>query len=201
MTKIQRLHMRRLPIVTFAALLLAARVADAQQAVPGLRQASILTRALAYDRNMKERAGDSVVVGVIYRAGNAASEAASNELLQAFRGLEKFAVHGLPFKTLRVPFDGVAGLRDTIKAEGIDAIYICPGLDNDIDALSALAQEKKIITMGAREDYVTRALSIGVFVVDNKPTILLNWGESQKEGAAFSSDLVRLSKVINDTGK
>ncbi len=55
--------------------------------------------------------------------------------------------------------------------------------------------------MGAREDYVARALSIGVFVVDNKPTILLNWGESQKEGAAFSSDLVRLSKVINDTGK
>src|ERR1700759_442821 len=112
MIKIQRLpHMRRLPIVIFAALILVARTASAQQSVPGLRQASILTRALAYDRNMKERAGDTVVVGVIYRAGNAASEAASNELLQAFRGLEKFAVHGLPFKALRVAFDGVAGLR------------------------------------------------------------------------------------------
>ena len=80
-------------------------------------------------------------------------------------------------------------------------MYVCIGLDSDVEGIAGVAQDRKIISMGAREDYVTRALTIGVFVVDTKPTILLNWGESQKEGAAFSSDLVRLSKVINDAGR
>lgn len=190
-----------LAVCAIVALVFGADTAQAQQTVPALRQASILTRALAYDRNMKERAGDSVSVGVLYRPGNSASESCSNDLLQAFRGLEKFAVHGLPFKAVRIAYDGVASLRDALRTEGIDAVYACPGLDNDIDTIAGLAQERKFITMGAREDYVTRTLTIGVFVVDNKPTILLNWGESQKEGAAFSSDLVRLSKVINDAGR
>ena len=171
------------------------------EGVPALRQASILTRALAYDRTMKERAGDSVSVGVLYRAGNAASENCANELLQAFRSLEKFAVHGLPFKALRIAYDVGGSMKDLIRNEGIDALYACNGLDSEVDAIAGFAQERKIVTMGAREDYVNKALTIGVFVIDGKPTILLNWGESQKEGASFSSDLIRLAKVINDTGR
>lgn len=171
------------------------------EAVPAQRQASILTRALAYDRNMKERAGDSVSVGVLFRSGNNASETCATEMLAAFRTLEKFAVHGLPFRALRQAYEGPGPLRDISRTEGLDAFYVCLGLDNDIDAIATLAQERKVITMGAREDYVNKSLSIGVFVVESKPTILLNWGESQKEGAAFSSDLVRLSKVINDAGR
>lgn len=182
-------------------LVLGFQVAKAEQAVPAVRQASILTRALAYDRNMKERAGDSVSVGILYRAGNASSENCANEMLQAFRGLEKFAVHGLPFKALRIAYDSGSSMKDLIRNEGIDALYACGGLDSEIDGLATIAGERKIITMGAREDYVNKGLAIGVFVIEGKPTILINWGESQKEGAAFSSDLVRLAKVINDASK
>jgi hypothetical protein len=128
-----------LAVCIVAAMLSGVRSAYAQQAVPAQRQASILTRALAYDLNMKERAGESVTVGVLYRAGNAASETCSSELLQAFRGLEKFAVHGLPFKAMLVPYDGIPSLRDVLRKEGVDAAYACPGLDNDIDAIAALA--------------------------------------------------------------
>ena len=92
-------------------------------------------------------------------------------------------------------------MKDLIRNEGIDALYACNGLDSEVDGIAAFAQERKIITMGAREEYVNKALAIGVFVIDGKPTILINWGESQKEGASFSSDLVRLAKVINDAGR
>ncbi len=187
--------------LALAGLVLGLQVAKAEGGVPALRQASILTRALAYDRNMKERAGDGVSVGVLYRAGNAASENCANEILQAFKGLEKFAVHGLPFKAMRVAYDTGGSMKDLIRNEGVDALYACNGLDNEVDGIAALAQERKIITMGAREDYVTKSLTIGVFVMEGKPSILINWGQSQKEGASFSSDLIRLAKVINDVGR
>lgn len=187
--------------LTFAGLLLVGGRDAHAEAVPAARQASILTRALAYDRNMKDRAGDSVSVGVLYRAGNAASENCANEIVQAFRALEKFAVHGLPFKALRIAYDSGGSMKDLIRNEGVDALYACNGLDSEVDAIASIAQERKLITMGAREEYVTKTLTIGVFTIDGKPTILINWGESQKEGASFSSDLVRLAKVINDAGR
>lgn len=184
-------------LLGIAALIASVPVAAAAEDVPGQRQASILTRALAYDRNMKERAGDAVVVGIVYRAGNSASEAAAADLYQAFRGLEKFAVHGLPFRTVRIAFDGAASLRNSIRSDGVDAVYVCPGLEPDVEAIAQVSQERKIISMGSREEHVTQALAIGVFVIAGKPTILLNLAASKREGAAFSSDLIRLAKVIN----
>ncbi len=203
MTLTPRVLLFKVTAITLAVggLLLVGPKAAFAETVPAARQASILTRSLAYDRNMKDRAGDSVSVGVLYRAGNAASENCANEMAQAFRALEKFAVHGLPFKALRIAYDNGGSMKDLIRNEGIDALYACNGLDSEVDAIAGLAQERKLITMGAREDYVTKALSIGVFTIDGKPTILINWGESQKEGASFSSDLVRLAKVINDAGR
>jgi hypothetical protein len=203
MTLIPRALLTKVTATCFAVfgLLVGSQAAGAEQGVPALRQASILTRALAYDRNMKERAGDSISVGVLYRSGNAASESCANEILQGFKGLEKFAVHGLPFKAMRIAYDTGGSMKDLIRSEGVDALYACNGLDSEIDAIAALGQERKIITMGAREEYVKRALTIGVFTIDGAPSILINWGESQKEGASFSSDLVRLAKVINDAGR
>ena len=54
----------------------------------------------------------------------------------------------------------------------------------------------KVITMASRQDYVQRGLSLGVFAIDGKPTILVNLAASKAEGAAFGSDLLRLAKVI-----
>ncbi|HSI04643.1 MAG TPA: hypothetical protein VLC93_09210, partial [Myxococcota bacterium] len=125
MTLIPRAWLLKVTALCLAAtgLMAGLRVARAEQGVPALRQASILTRALAYDRNMKERAGDSVSVGVLYRAGNASSENCANETLQAFKGLEKFAVHGLPFKAMRIAYDTGGSMKDLIRNEGIDALY------------------------------------------------------------------------------
>lgn len=165
--------------------------------VSGVRQASVLTRALAYDRNMKDRAGEAVVVGIVYRASNSTSEGLANELLAAFRQLEKFAVHGLPFRAVRVAYEGVPNLREAVRDQGIDALYICNGMDNDIEAIAALAEDRKVLTFASKEDQIGRGLAVGVFDVDGKPTISLNLGASQREGAAFSSDFTRLSKVVN----
>src|SRR5262249_41307198 len=159
-------------------------------ALPGARQASLLTRALAYSRELRDRAGPSVVVGVVYRSGNVGSEAMSNDLYHGFQTLTSYAVRGLPFSTMRFPYESNAQLREIIRTEGIDALYVCTGLDTEVDGIAGVTRDMKIISMGGREEYVTRLLSIGVFVVDNKPAVLLNIKASEAEGAAFSSDLL-----------
>ena len=165
--------------------------------VPPQRQAAVLGRVLAYDRSMKERAGDSVVVAVLYRAGHGPSEDCALQMFEGFRTIERFVLHGLPFKTTRIPYDAGGDWRQTLRTAGVDALYVCQGLDDDIDTIAAAARQRKITTMGARQHFVTRALSLGVFESDNKPVIVLNYAVSKEEGAVFGNDLMSVAKVIN----
>ena len=189
------------PIVSAAAIAVVVSTltvsTTARGDVPPQRQAAVLGRVLAYDRGMKERAGDSVVVGVLYRAGNAGSEDCSQQMFEGFRAIERFVLHGLPFKTMRIAYDGAGDWRQTLRGSGVDALYVCQGLDDDIDSIASATRQRKITTMGAREDFVTRALSLGVFESDNKPVIVLNYAASKEEGAVFGSDLMGVAKVIN----
>jgi hypothetical protein len=164
--------------------------------VPADRQALILARALAYDNNLRSRAGDALVVAVVFRRGNAASEAVATPIMQGFRALEGVKVQDLPFHVAQVPYASPATLKSAIDAQGIDVLYICPGLETEIAAIKDLSHHAHVLTIGAREDYVRNGLSLGVFVVDGKNTITVNLAATRDEGAAFAADLLRIGRVI-----
>jgi hypothetical protein len=50
--------------------------------------------------------------------------------------------------------------------------------------------------VAAKREYVEKGVSIGVFEIDSKCTILLNLPASRLEGVAFGPDLLRLARVI-----
>ncbi len=165
--------------------------------VPGARQASILTRALAYSRTIKERAGDAVVVGVIYLSGHSGSEAMANDVYLGFKTLESFAVRGLPFRVTRIAYTRDDELRRTIREAGVDALFVCAGLDDAIASIASIARETKVISFGGVEDYVTQGLSLGVFVVATKPTIYFNKTASLQEEADFAIEFVQLTTPVD----
>ncbi|MEZ0311477.1 MAG: YfiR/HmsC family protein [Myxococcota bacterium] len=192
-----RLHFTAATLAVFVLTLISARPAYGEPQMSSQRQAAILGRVLAYDRGMKERAGDSVVVAVLYRMGNPGSETCSNQMFEGFRSVERFVLHGLPFKVIRLTYDAGGVWRDTLRSDGVDAMYVCDGLDEELDTIASTARQRKITTMGAREEFVTRALAIGVFASDDKPVILINYAVSQEQGAVFGSELMRVATVIN----
>lgn len=177
-------------------LTLTATTTRAQDAVPGSRQASILTRALAYNKDLKERAGDAIVLAVLYRAGTQTSETMSNDIYRAFQALESYSIRGLPFRVVRVPYEGPGSLKANIREQGIDVVYVCSGFDSEVGPLVSTTRESKVLSMSGVADYVVRGLSIGVFVVDAKPTIYLNMGATKAEGAEFTPDFVKVAKVV-----
>jgi hypothetical protein len=160
------------------------------------RQVLILTRALAYDGNLKTRAGEDLLIAVLGRNGNASSEEVASAMSKAFKSLGNVKVQGLAVRATLLPYTNVTALNTAIESQGIDALYVCPGLEADLPAIIDLARKRQIITLGSREDHVKRGLSLGVFAVDAKPTIVVNLAAAKAEGAAFGSDLLRLAKVI-----
>jgi hypothetical protein len=181
-------------------LLLSGAVSAPSKASEGVapdRQALILTRALAYDGNLKARAGSELVVAVVAKGSATASDQTAESLQKALKALGPIKVQGLPLRSVRVGYANAAGLSTAIENQGIDAIYVCPGLESELGAIHEVTKDHKVLSMGSREDHVTKGASLGVFLVDGKPTIYVNLTASKAEGTAFGSDLLRVAKVIH----
>jgi hypothetical protein len=170
--------------------LLAASLARAGEDVPIEQQAVILLRALAYDRNIAVDAGGTVDVAVLAHVGDKSVD----RTLAAFRALEKNTCGGLPVHVHALYYGGadeVAG-----KLAGMDALYVTAGAEADLPAIVALARAQHVTTFGAKQSFVEHGLGLGVFVIADKPTILVNVAAAKAEGAQFASELFKIAQAV-----
>jgi hypothetical protein len=164
--------------------------------VPPEQQVLILSRALVYDDNFKERVGAEVRLAVVSKPGNSGSEACGASMLKAFKGVGNLKLAGLPLKTIPSAFKDASSLGNVISSDEIDVVYLCPGLESNVSDIVELTRKRHVISVGSRDDYVKRGVSLGVFLTNGRPTIMVNLTASRSEGASFSSDLLRLATVI-----
>lgn len=170
--------------------------APARGQVPPDKQAVILTRAISYDKNLRARAGNTLVIGVLYKPGVADSESTAAELLRAFKSIEGIKVQELPLSVVKLAYTGKEPLKSAIVAGGIDALYCCPSLDSDLAGIREVSHQQHVITLASRQAFIPAGLSIGVFSSDGKPTIMINLAASRDEGAELATELLRLATVV-----
>jgi hypothetical protein len=182
--------------LVYAALMLATSPAIGAEEVAPERQAMILTRALAYDNHLKSRAGDSLVVAVLYKADNSASKTSAEAIHRAWRAMDNVRVQELPMRIILVPWVRGEGTVAALAGNGVDVLYVCAGLEGELGVIKELSRRQHLISIGAREDFVQAGLSLGLVLADGKPVLTVNLPASRDEGAAFGSELLRLARVI-----
>lgn len=176
-------------------LLLAGGRASADPLVD--RQAVITLRALAYDNNLGKRAGGSLAVAVLYKEGHASSVDSSRKWTEALTKLGTLKVQGMALQVVRLAYTDAASLKGAIAAQGLDALFVCEGLEPEVEALKTISRAAKVLTITGSAALVERGLSLGIVLSgDNKSTILINSQASAEEGVAFGSDLLRLAKMV-----
>ncbi|OIP38867.1 MAG: hypothetical protein AUK47_10880 [Deltaproteobacteria bacterium CG2_30_63_29] len=163
--------------------------------VPADRQVLILARALAYDRNLKDKAGDAVTIALVYKDGDGASKSQMQEISAAIASGKKLRISGLPIKTVVVAF-GIEDLDSTLTNEGVDAVYICSGLANDLDSITALTRQKQIASLADDKVYAKQGVSVVVVAEGQKASLVINLKASKAEGLDLSSELLELAEVI-----
>jgi hypothetical protein len=164
--------------------------------LPPARQAIFLARVIAYDANLKERAAAAVDFGVLVKKGDRDSEHMAELMVKALTPLESATLLGLPVRISAVYFSGREALERTVRDGGIDTLYVCSGLDANLDDIKAVARARKVLTVGSQESLLKQGLSLGVFAVDGKNTIIVNLEASREEGVAFGPELLRLATVV-----
>jgi len=180
--------------VLLAALLPSLPALEAE--LPAGKQAIFLARAIAYDANLKARAGPTVNIAVLARKGDKESERMADSLGKAFAPLESATMVGLPVKTMRVYFGGRDALDRVVRESGIDTLYVCSGLDESLSDIKAVTRARKVLTVASSEAQLRLGLSLGVFDIDGKKTIIVNIEANREEGVAFGPELLRLATVV-----
>jgi hypothetical protein len=160
------------------------------------KRAIILMRTLAYDNSIATRAGERVVLAVVYRKGDASSESHASETTKAFRHLEAVKIAGLPFHVMMAAYAGPSGLEALIDHDGADVFLLGEGLAGEISAVRQLGRRRKVLTAGNSEDEVHAGLALAVVNDDNRLQVVLNLEESRKQGADFGADLMRVARLV-----
>jgi hypothetical protein len=186
---------RRAPAAALLALGVLTGTSRAGDGTPE-RRAVILVRALSYDANLRDRIGQELVIAVLARKGHSGSEACSTTTRQGFAALGAPKVAGVPLKVIQLWYAGGEALSATVSAQGIDVLYPCEGLESDLPVVLEVSRRLQILTMGGSEEQVARGVALGVVFVESKPTLLVNITAAKNAGAALSSDLLRVARVI-----
>jgi hypothetical protein len=171
------------------------RAGTSAELPPG-KQAIFLARVLAYDANLKERAAGAVNIAVLARKGDHESEKMADVLVKAFTPLETATILGLPVRVSRLYFGGHEAFDRAVREGGIDTVYVCTGLDASLPDIKAVARARKTLTLASNPNHLKQGLSVGVFEVDGRNTIIVNLEANREEGVAFGPELLRLATVV-----
>jgi hypothetical protein len=165
---------------------------------PGLSIAAqypLLLKILHFDRNLASRAGEEVVIGVVYQGGFPASARACDEMRKAAQAAGTERVGERRVAVVAVDIERV-DLKQALQSLHVEVAYVAPLRATDIQTITDVTRDLHITTVTGVEQYVHQGLAVGLGVRGEKPRLFVNLEASRAEGADFSSRLLSLAQVV-----
>ena len=163
--------------------------------VPVNVQYVLFSKILTYDRNLESRVGSEIVFGIIYQSKFRLSKNIKNELVKVIEETNKMKIGDIPFRHILIDFDK-NDLASAILNNKVDILYIAPLRAVSIDTIAAISRTEQIMTLTGVPEYCESGLAVGIEQKGGKPSIIVNLTAALAEGAKFSSQLLRLAKII-----
>lgn len=158
-------------------------------------QYPLLLKILQFDRSLPQRAGQEIVIGVVYQGRFRASARACEEMRKVARSAENERIAERHIHIVELDLERVK-LRDSLDSLNVNVVYVTPLRATDITTITDITREMHITTVTGVEDYVRQGLAVGLGLYQEKPRVLVNLEASRAEGADFSSRLLSLAQVV-----
>ncbi len=159
-------------------------------------QLSLFSRLLPFDRNFRERVGEEAVIGILYQRSVRQSVNVKNALLEALERQPLKRISDIPTRVVVIEYFGMHWLSEHLEAEEVDILYIAPLRSVSLDELKLLCLQRGVGTITGVPDYVDNGVAVGIGARGNRPEIVVNLTAARAQGFDFSSQLLRLAKVL-----
>jgi hypothetical protein len=193
-----RRFVRRSLLLGVMSLFLAARSVQGQEMeAPAEVQIPLLYKILTFDRRLGERApGDDIVIAVVFQGGYRASILARDQAVDAIKRMGASTISGHPVHWVTIRLDDAEALRISLTRVRVDVIYVTPLRGIELALITTAARAGGLTTFTGVPLYVELGLALGVGIARERPQILVNLVAARAEGSDFTSQLLRVSKVV-----
>jgi hypothetical protein len=164
--------------------------------VPASVQIPLLYKILSFDRNFAARAGDDIVIAILYQSGFRASTAA-REQVEAALGHTASPLGARRIRWVSIELES-GDLAVQLRRHETDVLYVTPLRGTGLSGIVDVARRGHLMTFTGVPPYVERGLSVGVGIEQERPMIIINLGAARAEGADYTSQLLRVSRVIGE---
>jgi hypothetical protein len=181
-----------LTLAAFSTAVLALALPRVSRADVGPEVEAVLElKILSYDRELKERAGGAIVIGVLSRGG----DKVRSEMVEAFTKLtQKTTIQGMTASVIAVDYG--SDLAQRLSAAKVTVLYVAPSLESETAAISAAAAQLKLPTLSRTRSQTEAGLAVAVVPKEGKPSIVINLKAARASGMDLSTQLLRLAEVL-----
>jgi hypothetical protein len=161
------------------------------------KQALVVLRLLAYDRELARRSSSKVVVAVVRDDRDPASRRSAVALADALRsGARAVTVVGKPVAVVEVAAGALLG--DRLRDLRVDAMILATGLEGELDDVVRAARARPCLTFGVVPAYMRQGVAIVLGTDDRlrRITISVDLEASRAQGARLSAELLSVAKVV-----
>ena len=179
--------MRRIVIALFLAALPAA-IASASMLVPVDVQTELFITIGKLDRNFDPAKG--ATLGIVYQEAYPESVAAKNDMIAAV------ARRNLPIACVPLEAGSAQLMHKRLNETDADIIYVAPLRAIDIGEIARITRQRGIRSVTGVPEYVDLGIAVGIGLRNRRPLIIINLEGARAEGAAFSSQLLALARIV-----
>ncbi len=186
-----------IPILLWASSAAALRAQGQQRWIDPASQYRLYLKILTFDRNLRARIGDDLVIGILYAGLVGESRQARDDFARAVAaGPADF--QGIPVRTVAIEYGKAADIEAAMAAGAVDALYVTPIDPYDLAPVRAACRDRGVGSFTGVPAYVERGLSVSFRIKGRGAEVLINLGNARAEGSDFSSRLLGMITVVGD---
>lgn len=177
------------------AVAIPARLALADGEIGGPIEALLDLKVLNYDRKIFERSNGRLLIGVMYRKGDADSERQQKVMIAAFQDVaSKQSVKNMTATVVAIPYR--EPVQKALEEANPTVLYLVTGLEDVLPSIQAAAEGLKLPTLSNKRAAVEAGLLAAIVAKNDKPAIVINLKAARKIGVDFDANLLGLAEVI-----
>lgn len=165
--------------------------------VPVEIQVPLLMKILSADRNLQDRVSGNLVIGILYQEKNRKSRATMAEFALIAASDKVAAAAKWPFTIAPIAIDQTEDLAGELARQQVNVCYVTPLQAVEVATLIAGVNTAGALTCTGVPDYVDRGAVVGIGTRGDRPEIIVNLDSARTAGAAFSSQLLKLARIVS----
>ena len=155
----------------------------------------LLLKILTYDKKFLNKVSDKVTIGIVFQSNYKTSDVSKDVLISAFEESE-LKVENRRVNYILMDLSLKGELEYYGKNSTPDVLFVLPLKDINFSSIIAYSWKYKIMTFTSVPAYMNEGISTCVNMNGERPVILINRLSARNEGVDFSSQLLKVARII-----